>query len=119
MLRHPVSGRRGWFNQVAFLSEWTLDPVVREYLKFEFGEDGLPFNTAYGSGAAIDEATVRTVNEVYEKHTLRESWRAGDLMIVDNLRMAHSREEYTGTREIAVVLGAPVPIPAVKVTEGP
>lgn len=117
VLRHPVSGRRGWFNQVAFLSEWTLDPVVREYLKFEFGEDGLPFNTRYGSGAPIGEDTVRTMNEVYEKHTLRESWQAGDLMIVDNLRMAHSREAYTGAREVAVVLGDPVP--AVKAPEGP
>ncbi|MEV7190177.1 amino acid adenylation domain-containing protein [Streptomyces sp. NPDC093510] len=118
VLTHPVTGRRGWFNQVAFLSEWTLDPAVREYLKFEFGEDGLPFNTRYGSGAAIDESTVRTINEVYEKHTLREAWRSGDLMIVDNLRMAHSREPYTGPREIAVVLGDPVQLPAVKAPEG-
>ncbi|WP_069744386.1 amino acid adenylation domain-containing protein [Streptomyces sp. EN23] len=112
LLRHPVSGRRAWFNQISFLSEWTLDAAVREYLKFEFGDDGLPFNTRYGSGAAIDEATVLAINEVYEKHTLREPWRAGDLMIVDNLRMAHSREPYEGSREVAVVLGDPVAIPA-------
>ncbi|MER5360826.1 amino acid adenylation domain-containing protein [Streptomyces sp. NPDC002785] len=114
VLRHPVSGRRAWFNQVAFLSEWTLDPAVREYLKFEFGEDGLPFNTRYGSGSAIDESHVQAINDAYEKHTLREVWRAGDLMIVDNLRMAHSREAYKGNREIAVVLGDPVTLPAVE-----
>ncbi|MFC8699469.1 non-ribosomal peptide synthetase [Streptomyces parvus] len=119
LLRHPVSGRRSWFNQVAFLSEWTLDEAVREYLKFEFGDDGLPFNTRYGSDAAIDEATVLAINEVYEKHTLRERWRAGDLMIVDNLRMAHSREPYEGSREIAVVLGDPVAIPAFPGPAGP
>ncbi|WP_030683879.1 non-ribosomal peptide synthetase [Streptomyces sp. NRRL B-1347] len=112
LLRHPVSGRRAWFNQVSFLSEWTLDAAIREYLKFEFGDDGLPFNTRYGSGAAIDEATVLAINEVYEKHTLREPWRAGDLMIVDNLRMAHSREPYEGSRQVAVVLGDPVALPA-------
>ncbi|KJY41361.1 peptide synthetase [Streptomyces sp. NRRL B-1568] len=112
VLRHPVTGRRGWFNQIAFLNEWTLDPVVREYLKFEFGEDGLPFNTAYGDGTALDEDTVLAIGAVYDKHTLREPWRAGDLMIVDNLRMAHSREPYEGAREIAVVLGDPVTVPA-------
>ncbi|GGO48391.1 non-ribosomal peptide synthetase [Streptomyces lasiicapitis] len=112
LLRHPVTGRRAWFNQVSFLSEWTLDAAIREYLKFEFGDDGLPFNTRYGSGAAIDEATVLAINEVYEKRTLREPWRAGDLMIVDNLRMAHSREPYEGSREVAVVLGDPVALPA-------
>ncbi|WP_172387171.1 amino acid adenylation domain-containing protein [Streptomyces sp. MNP-20] len=111
LLRHPVSGRRAWFNQVSFLSEWTLDAAIREYLKFEFGDDGLPFNTRYGSGAAIDEATVLAINEAYEKHTLREPWRAGDLLVVDNLRMAHSREPYEGAREVAVVLGDPVALP--------
>lgn len=111
VLRHPVTGRRGWFNQIAFLNEWTLDPVVREYLTFEFGEDGLPFNSRYGEGAPLDEDTVLTINSVYEKHTLREPWRDGDLLIVDNLRMAHSREPYEGDREIAVVLGDPVTRP--------
>jgi amino acid adenylation domain-containing protein len=111
VLTHPVTGRRGWFNQIAFLNEWTLDPVIREYLKFEFGDAGLPFNSRYGSGAGLDEETVLTINGVYEKHTLREPWRTGDLLIVDNLRMAHSREPYEGDRRIAVVLGDPVTVP--------
>ncbi|MFF2146446.1 amino acid adenylation domain-containing protein [Kitasatospora sp. NPDC058190] len=111
VLTHPGTGRRGWFNQIAFLNEWTLDPMIREYLKFEFGDDGLPFNTRDGEGFELDEDTVLGINGVYEKHTLREPWRAGDLMIVDNLRMAHSREPFEGDREIAVVLGDPVTVP--------
>ncbi|GAA2711227.1 MULTISPECIES: amino acid adenylation domain-containing protein [Streptomyces] len=112
VLTHPVTGRRAWFNQIAFLNEWTLDPVIREYLKFEFGDDGLPFNSRYGDGSALDEDTVLAINEVYEKHTLREAWQRGDLLVVDNLRMAHSREPYEGRREIAVMLGDPVTVPA-------
>ncbi|OKK04791.1 peptide synthetase [Streptomyces sp. CB03234] len=111
VLTHPLTGRRGWFNQIAFLNEWTLDPIIREYLTFEFGPDGLPFNSRYGSGAALDEDTVLAINAVYEKHTLREPWRAGDVMLVDNLRMAHSREPYEGDREIAVILGDPITFP--------
>jgi acyl carrier protein len=112
VLSHPVTGRRGWFNQIAFLNEWTLDPVIREYLMFEFGPDGLPFNSRYGGGDRLDEDTVLTINGVYEKHTLREPWRDGDLLVVDNLRMAHSREPYEGDRHVAVVLGDPVTVPA-------
>ncbi|MFE9701941.1 amino acid adenylation domain-containing protein [Streptomyces sp. NPDC005930] len=112
VLTHPVTGRRGWFNQIAFLNEWTLDPVIREYLTFEFGAEGLPFNSRYGEGAGLDEDTVLTINAVYEKHTLREPWRDGDLLVVDNLRMAHSREPYEGERRVAVVLGDPVTVPA-------
>ncbi|MFD4761819.1 TauD/TfdA family dioxygenase [Streptomyces sp. NPDC058439] len=108
VISHPLTGRRVWFNQIAFLNEWTMDPAIREYLVMQFGEAGLPFNTRYGDGSSIDAGTVATVNEVYEAVTLREPWQAGDVLLVDNIRMAHSREPYTGPREVGMVLGAPV-----------
>ncbi|TFE49117.1 TauD/TfdA family dioxygenase, partial [Streptomyces sp. ICN441] len=102
VVRHPVTGARCWFNQIAFLNEWTLAPEVREYLIDVYGEDGLPFNTRYGNGDPVGEDVVQTLNEVYEAHTAREPWQPGDLMIVDNIRTAHSREPYEGPREILV-----------------
>jgi len=104
VVRHPVSGRRCWFNQIAFLNQWTLDPEVREYLVEEYGADGLPFNTRYGNGEEIGEDVVQLLNEVYEAHTAREPWQAGDVMLVDNIRTAHSREAFTGSREVLVGL---------------
>ncbi|HEX3592741.1 MAG TPA: TauD/TfdA family dioxygenase, partial [Pseudonocardiaceae bacterium] len=56
----------------------------------------------------IDEDVVALLNEVYEAHTAREPWQVGDLMLVDNIRSAHSRESYTGPREIVVGLGDPI-----------
>lgn len=108
IVRHPVTGERCWFNQVAFLSEWTIDPEVREYLVDMYEEDGLPFTTAFGNGDPIGEDVVAMLNEIYESHTLREPWRAGDLMLVDNVRTAHSREPYEGEREILVAMSDPV-----------
>ncbi|MEU7650205.1 TauD/TfdA family dioxygenase [Streptomyces huasconensis] len=105
VIHHPVTGDRCWFNQIAFLNEWTMAPEVREFLVAEFGPEGLPFNTFYGDGEPLDRETVDLINEVYEKHTLREPWERGDLMVVDNIRMAHSREPYRGDREIVVGLG--------------
>ncbi|RKT17067.1 alpha-ketoglutarate-dependent taurine dioxygenase [Streptomyces sp. 1114.5] len=110
VLRHPGTGERVWFNQIAFLNEWTMDPVVREYLLFECGPDGLPFNTRCGDGTPLDRATVDLINEVYEAHTVREPWQDGDLLVVDNLRMAHSRDPYQGERRIAVALADPVAV---------
>ena len=43
IVRHPRTGHRCWFNQIAFLSEWAMDPEIREYLIEVSGEDGLPF----------------------------------------------------------------------------
>ncbi|MCX5249776.1 TauD/TfdA family dioxygenase [Streptomyces sp. NBC_00201] len=108
VLRHPESGRRCWFNQIAFLNEWTMDPEVREYLVDVYGSDGLPFNTRFGSGDPLDEDVVRAINEVYEAHTLREPWHSGDLLLVDNLRTSHSREPFDGPREVLAALGDPV-----------
>lgn len=108
VLHHPVTGRRCWFNQIAFLNEWTMDPEVREYLVDVYGSDGLPFNTRFGNGDPLDEGVVKTINEVYEAHTLREPWHSGDLLLVDNIRTSHSREPFEGPREVLAALGEPV-----------
>ena len=108
IIKHPRTGERVWFNQVAFLNEWTIDPEVRDYLTMEFGPDGLPFNSRYGSGEPIGDDVIALLNEVYERHTLREPWQAGDLMLVDNIARAHSREPYEGSREVLVAMGEPV-----------
>jgi len=110
VVRHPASGRACWFNQIAFLNEWTLAPEVREYLVDVYGADGLPFNTRFGNGDPIGEEVVQLLNEVYEAHTAREPWQAGDLMLVDNVRSAHSREAFTGAREVLVGMADPVPL---------
>ncbi|WP_328929091.1 TauD/TfdA family dioxygenase [Streptomyces sp. NBC_00190] len=119
VIHHPLTGKRVWFNQVAFLNEWTMEPSIREFLVAQFGADGLPFNTRYGDGSPIEAATVQILNEVYEAATLREPWQAGDVLLVDNIRMAHSREPYQGQREIGMVLGAPVRLAACSPTHHP
>lgn len=108
VVRHPVTGRRCWFNQIAFLNEWTLDPEVREFLVDTYGAEGLPFTTRFGDGDPIGEDVVRLLNEVYEAKTVREPWQAGDLLLVDNIGSAHSREPFTGPREVLVGMGDPV-----------
>jgi alpha-ketoglutarate-dependent taurine dioxygenase len=108
VLRHPVTGRPVRFNQIAFLNEWTIDPDVREFLVDVYGQDGLPFNTRYGNGDPIGEDVVQLLNQTYEAHTEREAWQAGDLLLVDNIRSAHSREAFEGPREVLVGLADPV-----------
>jgi alpha-ketoglutarate-dependent taurine dioxygenase len=104
VVRHPVTGRRCWFNQIAFLSEWTLAAELREYLVEVYGADGLPFNTRFGNGDPIGPDIVQTINETHEAHTVREPWQAGDLLVVDNIRTAHGREPFEGPREVVVAL---------------
>lgn len=104
VVRHPITGRRCWFNQIAFLNEWTLAPEVREFLVDVYGADGLPFNTRFGNGDAVGEGVVQAINQAYEANTAREPWQAGDLMLVDNIRTAHGREPFEGQREVLVAM---------------
>ena len=53
VVQHPLTGHRCWFNQIAFLNEWTMAPEVHEFLVDEYGADGLPFNTRFGNGDPI------------------------------------------------------------------
>jgi alpha-ketoglutarate-dependent taurine dioxygenase len=108
VIRHPVTGQRCWFNQIAFLNEWTLMPEVREYLVEEYGLDGLPFNTQYGNGDPIGAEIVNAINDVYEANIVREALQTGDLMLIDNIRTAHSRQPFEGEREVLVAMSDPV-----------
>jgi alpha-ketoglutarate-dependent taurine dioxygenase len=101
---HPRTGQRCWFNQIAFLNEWTMDLELREYLVDLYGEDGLPFNTRFGNGDAVGADVIQLIDQVYEENTARERWQAGDLMLVDNVRTAHARESFEGPREVLVAM---------------
>jgi alpha-ketoglutarate-dependent taurine dioxygenase len=120
VIAHPLTGERCWFNQIAFLNEWTMDPELREYLVDVYGEDGLPFNTRFGDGDPIGPDVVQLINEVYEANTARERWQAGDLMLVDNVRTAHGREPFKGPREVVVAMADAVRVadcsPTIEVT---
>ena len=56
----------------------------------------------------IGDDIVQLLNGVSEANTAREPWQAGDLMLVDNIRSAHSREAFSGPREVLVAMAAPV-----------
>jgi len=122
VVHHPLTGQQCWFNQIAFLNEWTMDPEVRDYLVDTYGEDGLPFNTRFGNGDPIGADVVQLIDEVYEANTTRERWQAGDLMLLDNVRTAHARESYEGPREVLVAMAGAVHLadcsPTIEVTAG-
>lgn len=105
--RHPDTGKRCWFNQIAFLNEWTLKPEVRDFLVGLYGADGLPFTTRFGNGDPVGADVVAVINDSYDTNTLVTPLERGDLLVVDNIRMAHSREPFEGEREVIVSMADP------------
>jgi alpha-ketoglutarate-dependent taurine dioxygenase len=104
VVKHPQSGELSWFNHATFFHITTLDPMLREVLLEEFAEEDLPTNTYYGDGSRIEPEVLEELREVYRQQTVSFPYRAGDVMLLDNMLTAHGRAPYSGTRKILVAM---------------
>jgi alpha-ketoglutarate-dependent taurine dioxygenase len=110
VVTHPVTGDECWFNDVGFFSGWAVDAAERKLLVSAFGERGLPFDARFGDGRSLPETDYRAILNAYEMVLVRVPWRAGDLVLVDNLLTAHGREPYAGSWDVAVAPADPMPL---------
>ncbi|MDQ4118897.1 MAG: TauD/TfdA family dioxygenase [Actinomycetota bacterium] len=104
---HAATGEPVWFNHVVLFHESSLDPAVREGLLEIYGRDGLPNNTYYGDGAPIPDDVVDHLRQCYRDASTRFDYQRDDVLIVDNMAVAHGREPFTGPRKIAVAMSEP------------
>jgi alpha-ketoglutarate-dependent taurine dioxygenase len=103
--QHPVTRDLVWFNHVAFWHVSSLEPQIRKVFLKEFKDDDLPFNTYYGDKTPIEDSVIAHLREAYDKETVMFSWRQGDLLMLDNMLVAHGRNSFEGKREIIVAMG--------------
>jgi len=68
------------------------------------GHQALPTGTTLGDGTNLSEEDRTRILGLLDEETLSWPWRAGDLMILDNLQIAHGRNPYEGERETLVAL---------------
>src|SRR5437764_1381934 len=81
-----TDGSPAWSNLLAFCSEWTMDPAVRDFLVSTLGRDELPFETCFGDGSPFTAQDVERVNAAYDAVTVHVDWRPGDVVLLDNVR---------------------------------
>ncbi len=97
---HPVSKLDIWFNQAHLFHYSSIPQDIAEELISAFGEEALPRNAYYGDGSKLDSEVLAVINQTYEKCLKAFPWQKGDLLVVDNLRVAHGRQPFTGDRTI-------------------
>jgi alpha-ketoglutarate-dependent taurine dioxygenase len=73
----------------------------------EFSLNDLPYNTYYGDGSPIEDEVVDEIREAYRQETVAFPWQAGDVLMMDNMLVAHGRNPFSGTRKILVAMGEP------------
>ena len=105
--RHPKTGEMVWFNHVAFWNVSGLDKGLSEAVQAIMKEEDLPYNTYYGDGRPIEPEVIEEIREAYKQETVIFRWQAGDVLMLDNMLVAHGRNPYTGERKILVAMGEP------------
>ena len=104
---HPRTGEEVWFNHAAFFHVSTLDPVIGQSLIEAVGEENLPNNSYYGDGSPIDGATLDEIRDAYRQESVFFPWRKGDVLMLDNMLVAHGRAPYSGPRRILTAMAQP------------
>jgi alpha-ketoglutarate-dependent taurine dioxygenase len=107
VVNHPQTGEPVWFNHATFFHSSTIQPEIRQMLLTQYSERQLPYQTYYGDGSDIEDSTVETLRAAYRKEMVSFSWRQGDILMLDNMLVAHGRNPFTGPRKIVVGMAQP------------
>ncbi|NEP72548.1 non-ribosomal peptide synthetase [Okeania sp. SIO2G5] len=102
---HPQTGEKIFFNQIQLHHISYLDAAVRQSLLSEFGEERLPRNVYYGDGSPIEDSVIEEIEAIYEQAAISFPWQPGNMIMLDNMLIAHGRNPYVGERKIVVAMG--------------
>jgi alpha-ketoglutarate-dependent taurine dioxygenase len=104
---HPQSHEPVWFNQAHLFHVSALEPAVREALLEVVEPEDLPRNVYYGDGGAIEHTVLDEIRAVYAELAVASPWQAGDVVMLDNMMVAHGRTPFTGARKVLVAMAEP------------
>ncbi len=102
---HPITGDEVWFNQAHLFHISSLSKQDSDFLISELGRSNLTRNAFYGDGTELNEQYLEKIRKAYDLASIKFSWNRGDVLILDNVLMAHGRLPYQGERKIVVAMG--------------
>ena len=103
--RHPRTGEKAFFNQVQLHHVACLPEKYRESMRMTFAAEDMPRSVCYGDGSPIEEAEIEQIRAAFAAETVEVSWQDGDILLLDNMLVAHGRNPFVGPRKIVVAMG--------------
>lgn len=102
--RHPVTGERVLFNQAHLFHVSSLGAEAARSLIVSFGMDRLPRHARFGDDGEIDGDLLDSVRGAFSAAALDVAWQPGDVLLLDNMQVAHGRRPFTGKRRLLAAL---------------
>ncbi|MDQ4121473.1 MAG: TauD/TfdA family dioxygenase [Acidobacteriota bacterium] len=101
---HPETGEEVWFNQAHGFHPSALDERTYQAFISVMPEEDFRLNAKFGDGSEIPKEMLEQVRAVLASETVLFPWRAGDVLVLDNLLAAHGRMPFTGARKIILAM---------------
>jgi hypothetical protein len=98
---HPQSGEMVWANQSSVChGSYYLDLPITLYQEEEFA----PSHTAHRDGKAFTSEELALIRKVQWEQCRAIAWEAGDLLVLDNLAVAHGRVGFSPSSKRRLVV---------------
>ncbi|CAN7532744.1 TauD/TfdA family dioxygenase [Variovorax paradoxus] len=104
---HPVTGEQVWFNQAHLFHISAREAEEREVLEEIYGIENVPRNTFFADGSTISDEIFAEVRAVLDAETVAFPWEEGDVLMLDNMLVAHARSPFKGPRKVIVAMAEP------------
>jgi alpha-ketoglutarate-dependent taurine dioxygenase len=105
IIQHRQTKVNLWFNQIDQFHPYHLGEELFETLEVLYGSpEHFPLYVMYGDGTAIDKQVVKEILDTIDHLTVAPAWNTNELLIVDNERVCHGRNSYTGERRVVVAM---------------
>lgn len=101
---HPATAVTVFFNQAHLFHISSLGERVAAELISSFGRDRLPRDARFGDGSDISAQDLAAVRAAFASAAVDLQWQEGDVLILDNMQVAHGRRAYVGERRVLAAL---------------
>lgn len=104
---HPNTKEPCWCNHFLPFNVYTLESQMQKMIMQSFSENEYPYHTFYGDGTHVDPEVVALIQQIYLEEQVTFDWHKGDVLMVDNLSVAHGRQSFEGERLVLTALSEP------------
>jgi hypothetical protein len=103
-VRHPRTNAEVWFNQSDQWHPAALGDEAGAALAKLLPPDRLPQSVSFADGEPIPAEYVLQIRDRALEAAVDVDWSPGDILLIDNLLVAHGRRPFTGARRVLVAM---------------